>query len=342
MTVRLEIDPRAPLGYRLVTDDPASPAQDATEGQPGTRRPTASTRSTPDLAPTEPLDGAVRGGLVESRAYVEAFQGGAWHRISDPTLHDVTEWTTNEWYNEGDLVIVSDGAGGWDMWRAGQYMPAPSSTPSEANGWEPVGGGDDVVPVVDTDTRGFTFVQDTAPTPTRVGDTWFDTSTAASGGTSWTAIEEGAAGSEKVWVQFAPGPGGLLANYPLGIVALGTMIAYEGVGFGAGVSTPITQTLSFTPLTGRRYRLVCMMRAIGGNPPTGFRLSLAGTNSITKPSETWTWVGGEYTQANYQAIFDGNGTAATFVMNAIPYLQQAVLYTSPPSHFYLEDVGPVR
>jgi hypothetical protein len=52
---------------------------------------------------------------------------------------------------------------------------------------------------------GFTFVQETAPTPLKVGDTWFDLSTAATGGTSYVAVEEGAAGSELVWVQFAPG-----------------------------------------------------------------------------------------------------------------------------------------
>ena len=53
---------------------------------------------------------------------------------------------------------------------------------------------------------GFTFIADTMPLPVNVGDTWFDSSTGASGGTSWVAVEEGPAGaSEKVWVQFAPG-----------------------------------------------------------------------------------------------------------------------------------------
>lgn len=55
---------------------------------------------------------------------------------------------------------------------------------------------------------GFTFIQDTMPLPVNVGDTWFDNSTGASGGTSWVAIEEGPVGSEKNWVQFAPGIGG--------------------------------------------------------------------------------------------------------------------------------------
>ena len=55
---------------------------------------------------------------------------------------------------------------------------------------------------------GFTFIADTMPLPVNVGDTWFDSSTGASGGTSWVAVEEGPAGaSEKVWVQFSPGIG---------------------------------------------------------------------------------------------------------------------------------------
>jgi len=50
---------------------------------------------------------------------------------------------------------------------------------------------------------GFSYVRDTAPVPKKEGDTWFDTSTAASGGTSWVALDEGS--GELVWVQFAPG-----------------------------------------------------------------------------------------------------------------------------------------
>lgn len=60
---------------------------------------------------------------------------------------------------------------------------------------------------------GFTFIADTMPLPVNVGDTWFDSSTGASGGTSWVAVEEGPAGaSEKVWVQFAPGTAALMPD----------------------------------------------------------------------------------------------------------------------------------
>jgi hypothetical protein len=53
------------------------------------------------------------------------------------------------------------------------------------------------------DTLGFTFVQDTVPTTTRVGDTWFNTAT----GLSYVWFDSR-------WVQFAPGGGGVAAVAP--------------------------------------------------------------------------------------------------------------------------------
>jgi hypothetical protein len=47
------------------------------------------------------------------------------------------------------------------------------------------------------DTRGFTFVEDAAPTTTRVGDTWFDSAT----GLAYVWFDSR-------WVQYAPGAGG--------------------------------------------------------------------------------------------------------------------------------------
>ena len=61
---------------------------------------------------------------------------------------------------------------------------------------------------------GFTYVTDTTPPPAKIGDTWFDLSTAATGGTSWVAVEE-SPGGELVWVQFAPGSGNAAALEPL-------------------------------------------------------------------------------------------------------------------------------
>ena len=53
---------------------------------------------------------------------------------------------------------------------------------------------------------GFTFVQDTAPVPEAVGDTWFNSSDGPLGGTSSVAIDRG--DGVLIWVQFSPGGGG--------------------------------------------------------------------------------------------------------------------------------------
>lgn len=79
---------------------------------------------------------------------------------------------------------------------------------------------------------GFTFVTDVAPTPVKVGDTWFDLSTAATGGTSWVAVEE-SPGGEKVWVQFAPG----LGAHSTGAWAIATQAAPAQAILATGITT---------------------------------------------------------------------------------------------------------
>lgn len=77
-----------------------------------------------------------------------------------------------------------------------------------------------------TNSGGFTYVTDTQPTPTKVGETWFDLSTANTGGTSWVAIEE-SPGGEKVWVQFSPiGTSKLLAS---GVLTYGQVYTSSSV-----------------------------------------------------------------------------------------------------------------
>jgi hypothetical protein len=96
---------------------------------------------------------------------------------------------------------------------------------------------------------GFTFIADTMPLPVNVGDTWFDSSTGASGGTSWVAIEEGPAGaSEKVWVQFAPGVGGAPMR---GYWGLATQTAGQAIAAAAittvSWATPVTGNIVYEP-----------------------------------------------------------------------------------------------
>lgn len=53
---------------------------------------------------------------------------------------------------------------------------------------------------------GFTYVTDEMPAATTAGETWFNSSTAVGGGSSYVAVDEGS--GELVWVQFAPGSAG--------------------------------------------------------------------------------------------------------------------------------------
>ena len=64
--------------------------------------------------------------------------------------------------------------------------------------------------------RGFTFVQDTVPTPTRIGETFFDISTGVTSGNAYVVVDNGSGGL--IWVQFAPGSG-VLTSAPRGVVA---------------------------------------------------------------------------------------------------------------------------
>lgn len=98
------------------------------------------------------------------------------------------------------------------------------------------------------DTRGYSFVQSTAPSPTREGDTWFDTSTGASGGSSWVAINEGT--GQLVWVQFAPG---LVDAQTTGLVGRRSQTSNGGL-----VSASTDQTglvIIFPAVAGRVYKL---------------------------------------------------------------------------------------
>jgi hypothetical protein len=141
MTVCLEVDPNHPLGYRLVVDDPTEPAQDTpTEVVAG--RATVTAQSTaPDLAPTAPYDGVVRGHVTDAgTVLIEVFEAGAWHPLGDLVDWRIDPWTSDDWYAEGEVVLEGDGAGGWTMWRAGEYIDAPGTTPSTDPRWEPIGG----------------------------------------------------------------------------------------------------------------------------------------------------------------------------------------------------------
>jgi len=93
---------------------------------------------------------------------------------------------------------------------------------------------------------GYTFVSDTKPTAANIGDTWFNSSTGASGGVSYVAIEE-APGGEKVWVQTSPGAGAI-PTIPPKI----TEFEYTpGAGQTGNQTYTITTSMPTASMTGR-------------------------------------------------------------------------------------------
>lgn len=75
---------------------------------------------------------------------------------------------------------------------------------------------------------GFTFMQDTVPTATSPGQTWFNTAT----GASYAWINDG---TSTQWVQFAPGGGGG-SGKARGVVAYSQITAAQGGIGGSGVN----------------------------------------------------------------------------------------------------------
>lgn len=97
---------------------------------------------------------------------------------------------------------------------------------------------------------GFTFVQDTTPTAVKVGDTFFDISTGATGGNAYVAIDNGSGGL--IWVQFAPGSA--LPQSTVGVKGRAVKTASQG-GFS---STPVDVSdlaMSRDVFAGRWYSL---------------------------------------------------------------------------------------
>lgn len=150
-------------------------------------------------------------------------------------VYDKWTWNGTMW----KLTAGAGGGGGSGFTFSQDAMPTATAI---GNTWYQTSTGDSFVWTNDGNSTqwvqfapgsgggggsGFTYVQETAPTPSKVGDTWFDLSTAATGGTSWVAVEE-SPGGEKVWVQFAPGTGAGLG--PRGALVLGRRTTDAQIG----------------------------------------------------------------------------------------------------------------
>lgn len=209
---------------------------------------------------------------------------------------------------------------------------------------------------------GFTFVQDAVPTATKSGDTWFRTDTTD----SFVWIDDG---SSTQWVQFAPGRKYLAsqiaftptttiaatnvqaaidevatdtaATYARGVEVIAPYLVLSGTAVSANVLTTVSNTISFTPRVGRRYRLFFRIRAITGSPGYVY-LRTAGSNNIAT-NDIYNYIGGAYIHHDIEVIFDGNDVASTYWITYFSSVATTIYSGDQPvGRFYIEDVGPAR
>lgn len=136
---------------------------------------------------------------------------------------------------------------------------------------------------------GFTYVTDTTPTPSKVGDTWFDLSTAASGGTSWVAVSAVPGASTPLkWVQFAPGTaagqkgywgwGVQMASHPAIAAGAVTTIRFaEPVAGNIVYEGPAIGTLAWVLPRAGTYNIWFSLQAVSGIDRA--RITLMGSTS---------------------------------------------------------------
>lgn len=186
--------------------------------------------------------------------------GQTWYNTSNgASLVWIIDGDSEQWVQFAPGSGGGGGEGGGSDGYTFTQDTAPSPT-THGQTWFDTSTGDSFVWVIDADTSqwvqtapgggggggsGFTFVQDTAPTPTKEGDTWFDLSDAASGGTSWVAVSEvpGAAGPLN-WVQFAPGTGKPTTTIEL---FTGSSAGNGATGITAATGPFVTSTLFTIP-----------------------------------------------------------------------------------------------
>jgi hypothetical protein len=137
------------------------------------------------------------------------------------------------------------------------------------------------------------------------------------------------------------------AGNALGVVAVGSHVADRTLT--ANTWTQVTNTLSVTFQTGRRYRVSFLLRAMTvsaatANVATNVGLR-DGTTFIPDTSGLWQTamnVVGLYVPVVYSWLLDGDGTTKSLNVAMNPQGSQAMnIYGSGgQNYFYIEDVGP--
>ena len=175
----------------------------------------------------------------------------------------------------------------------------------------------------------------------RVAGNWVDV---AGGGGDVHVGTDTPVGDEELWYDTdepaAPGGGLYVANpnNALGIVAMGATKKWVGVPLSAGL-TRATDNLVFTSQVGRRYRLVCQIRALYPNPTTGYAI-LAATGLGIATNSRFCVLTAQFDAIDIEIIFDGQGAAGTYYVDLTLQSASVAFSDEQTSCFYIEDVGP--
>jgi hypothetical protein len=128
------------------------------------------------------------------------------------------------------------------------------------------------------------------------------------------------------------------AGNALGIVAVGSLKASPVTGV---VSTPtdVTNPISFTTVTGRRYRLRFNARAVVGSAANSCVLNLYIDSTFV--GDVYTMIpASSYNHVPLEWVFNGDGGTHTYNV-AISSGVTTTMYTDGGScYFYIEDIGP--
>ena len=154
-------------------------------------------------------------------------------------------------------------------------------------------------------------------------------------------------GTEEMWYDTdEAGAGfGLVANpnNALGIVAMGVVVAAVPTNV-TNTGFQVTNNITFTPLVGRRYRIVISLRALvtgaAGYLQVFFRNGTTNLNAdavlpyipVAEPL---------YNSLYFDWIVDGDGVAKSYNVNLVAQVGKTISVYGGSSFFYLEDVGPI-
>lgn len=131
------------------------------------------------------------------------------------------------------------------------------------------------------------------------------------------------------------------AGNAIGIIAKAAEQGPSGaVTCPASASTPLYEALTVMMSVGRRYRIVCNIRALSGAPTSSVNLNFTGLPQAQ--NDAWQIVDGSYRPLRSEYYMDGDGTSRTIRPNLVAsagatitaYVGEAV------SGFYIEDCGP--